>query len=179
MFGYDCYIDGLILTEIKKFILDVEIHGKLTDGIQSLESRVSGLEMALDELSCDLAVSIGRVRKNSSCGGESCSKLRDVNPPPTLRGTEFLSPKFWRKTEERPMQTRTRNTASEMAAQENSFDQGKTDVNNFGQRGGGSVYQKRSARNQFQDSMHTSTSKISLKLGEGKKYVDMPPTEAW
>ena len=81
----------------------------------------------------------------------------DVNPPPTLRGTEFLSPKFWRKTEERPMQTRTRNTASEMAAQENSFDQGKTDVNNFGQRGGGSVYQKRSARNQFQDSMHTST----------------------
>ncbi|CAN7072904.1 unnamed protein product [Brassica oleracea var. botrytis] len=177
MFGIDCYIDGLILTEIKKIILDVEIHGKLTDGIQSLESRVSGLEMALDELSCDLAVSIGRVRKNSSCGGESCSKLR---------GTEFLSPKFWRKTEERPMQTRTRNTASEMAAQENSFDQGKTDVNNFGQRGGGSVYQKRSARNQFQDSMHTSTSfsdlrssKISLKLGEGKKYVDMPPTEAW
>lgn len=104
--------------------------------------------MALDELSCDLAVSNGRVPKNSSCGGESCSKLR---------GTEFLSPKFWRKTEERPMQTRTRNTSSEMAAQENSFDQGKRDMNNFGQRGSGSVYQKRSARNQFQDSMHTST----------------------
>lgn len=122
--------------------------GSSQRGIQSLESRVSGLEMALDELSCDLAVSNGRVPKNSSCGGESCSKLR---------GTEFLSPKFWRKTEERPMQTRTRNTSSEMAAQENSFDQGKRDMNNFGQRGSGSVYQKRSARNQFQDSMHTST----------------------
>ncbi|KAG2303746.1 hypothetical protein Bca4012_062503 [Brassica carinata] len=123
--------------------------GSSQSGIQSLESRVSGLEMALDEISCDLAVSNGRVPKPSSCGGESCSKLP---------GTEFLSPKFWRKTEERPMQTRTRNTASEMAAQENSFGKGiSTDVNNVGQRGGGSVYQKRSARNQFQDSMHTTT----------------------
>ncbi|KAL0814357.1 hypothetical protein Bca101_070800 [Brassica carinata] len=123
--------------------------GSSQSGIQSLESRVSGLEMALDELSCDLAVSNGRVPKSNSCGGESCSKLP---------GTEFLSPKFWRKTEERPTQTRTRNAASEMAAQENSFDQGiSTDVNKVGQRGGGSVYQKRSARNQFQDSMHTTT----------------------
>ncbi|XP_009115457.1 TORTIFOLIA1-like protein 4 isoform X2 [Brassica rapa] len=125
--------------------------GSSQSGIQSLESRVSGLEMALDELSCDLAVSNGRVPKSNSCGGESCSKLP---------GTEFLSPKFWRKTEDRPMQTRTRNAASEMAAQENSFDQGiSTDVNKVGQRGGSSVYQKRSARNQFQDSMHTTTRK--------------------
>ncbi|WZZ02899.1 hypothetical protein YC2023_088820 [Brassica napus] len=58
------------------------------------------------------------------------------------------------------MQTRTRNTSSEMAAQENSFDQGKRDMNNFGQRGSGSVYQKRSARNQFQDSMHTLILKV-------------------
>ncbi|CAH8312971.1 unnamed protein product [Eruca vesicaria subsp. sativa] len=123
--------------------------GSSQSGIQSLESRVSGLEMALDEISCDLAVSNGRVPKNSNCGGESCSKLA---------GTEFLSPKFWRKTEERPIQTRTRNTASEMAEQENSFDQGiTTNVNSVGPRGGGSVYQKRSARNQFQDSMHTTT----------------------
>ncbi|KAJ0257738.1 TORTIFOLIA1-like protein 4 [Hirschfeldia incana] len=123
--------------------------GSSQSGIQSLESRVSGLEMALDEISCDLAVSNGRVPKTSSCGGEGCSKLP---------GTEYLSPKFWRKNEERQMQTRTRNMASEMAAQENSFDQGiSTDVNNVGLRGGGSVYQKRSARNQFQDSMHTTT----------------------
>ncbi|KAG7592822.1 HEAT repeat [Arabidopsis thaliana x Arabidopsis arenosa] len=124
--------------------------GTSQSGIQSLESRVSGLEMALDEISCDLAVSNGRVPRNSSsCAGDSCSKLP---------GTEFLSPKFWRKTEERP---RIRNTASEMAA----YDQGmreSTDANN-GQRGG-SVFQKRSSRDQFQDSMHTTLQKSTTRL---------------
>ncbi|KAG2318757.1 hypothetical protein Bca4012_055055 [Brassica carinata] len=121
--------------------------GSSQSGIQSLESRVSGLEMALDEISCDLAVSNGRVPKTSSCEGESCSKLP---------GTELLSHKYWRKTEERPMQTRTRNTASETAAHENSFDQGM-------QREG-SVFQKRSARNQFQDSMHATLQKPTTRL---------------
>ncbi|EOA36830.1 hypothetical protein CARUB_v10008592mg [Capsella rubella] len=121
--------------------------GTSQSGIQSLESRVSGLEMALDEISCDLAVSNGRVPKNSgSCAGESCSKLP---------GTEFLSPKFWRKTEERP---RIRNTASEMAA----HDRVSTDANNI-QRGG-SVFQKRSPRDQFQDSMHTTIHKPTTRL---------------
>ncbi|KFK44614.1 hypothetical protein AALP_AA1G281600 [Arabis alpina] len=131
--------------------------GSSQSGIQSLESRVSGLEMALDEISCDLAVSNGRVPKNSSsCGGDSCSKLP---------GTEFLSPKFWRKTEERPMQTRIRNTGNEMAAHENSFDQGmreSTGTNN-GQRGGSS-FQKRVPRNHFQDSMHTTLQKPTTRL---------------
>ncbi|CAH2033793.1 unnamed protein product [Thlaspi arvense] len=116
--------------------------GSSQSGIQSLESRVSGLEMALDEISSDLAVSNGRASKNSSCGGESCSK-------------------FWRKTEERPVQTRIRNTDT----QENSFEQGmreSTDANN-GQRGG-SVFQKRSPRNQFQDSMHTTLQKPTTRL---------------
>ncbi|KAJ0247604.1 hypothetical protein HA466_0160420 [Hirschfeldia incana] len=121
--------------------------GSSQSGIQSLESRVSGLETALDEISCDLAVSNGRVPKTSSCGGESCSKLP---------GEKFLSHMYWRKTEERPMQTRTRNTASEMAAHENSFDQGM-------QRGG-SVFQKRPARNQFQDSRHTAVQKPTTRL---------------
>ncbi|KAG7598159.1 Armadillo-type fold [Arabidopsis suecica] len=124
--------------------------GTSQSGIQSLESRVSGLEMALDEISCDLAVSNGRVPRNSSsCAGDSCSKLP---------GTEFLSPKFWRKTEERP---RIRNTASEMAA----YDQGmreSTDANNS-QRGG-SVFQKSSPRDQFQDSMHTTLQKPTTRL---------------
>ncbi|CAE5958415.1 unnamed protein product [Arabidopsis arenosa] len=124
--------------------------GTSQSGIQSLESRVSGLEMALDEISSDLAVSNGRVPRNSSsCAGDSCSKLP---------GTEFLSPKFWRKTEERP---RIRNTASEMAA----YDQGmreSTDANNS-QRGG-SVFQKRSPRDQFQDSMHTTLQKPTTRL---------------
>ncbi|CAN7133826.1 unnamed protein product, partial [Brassica rapa subsp. narinosa] len=115
--------------------------GSSQSGIQSLESRdVSGLEMALDEISCDLAVSNGRVPKTSSCGGESCSKLP---------GAEFLSHKYWRKAEERPMQTRS--TASDTAAYENSFDQGMQKR--------GSVFQKRPGRNQFQDSMHTTLQK--------------------
>lgn len=131
--------------------------GSSQSGIQSLESRVSGLETALDEISSDLAVSNGRVARNSSsCGGESCSKLT---------GADFLSPKFWRKTEERPqVQTRVRNKTddSEMAPQESSFDQGmreSTDANNNGGQRGGSVFQKRSSRNQFQDSMHTRLQK--------------------
>ncbi|KAF8081018.1 hypothetical protein N665_0909s0005 [Sinapis alba] len=114
--------------------------GSSQSGILSLESRVSGLEMALDEISCDLAVSNGRVPKTSSCGGERFSKLP---------GTEFLSHKYWRKTEERPMQTRTRSTDSEMGTHENSFDQGM---------------QKRSARNQFQDSMDTTLQKPTTRL---------------
>lgn len=119
--------------------------GTSQSGIQSLESRVSGLEMALDEISSDLAVSNGRVPRNSSsCAGDSCSKLP---------GTEFLSPKFWRKTEERP---RIRNTASEMAAYAQGMRE-STDANN-GQRGG-SVFQKSSPRDQFQDSMHTTLQK--------------------
>lgn len=125
--------------------------GSSQSGIQSLESRVSGLEMALDEISCDLVVSNGRVPKNSSCAGDSCSKLP---------GTEFLSPKFWRKTEERPVQTRIRHTVCEVPVHENSVDQGmreSTEANN-GQRGG-SAFQKRSPRNQFQDSMHTTLQK--------------------
>ncbi|XP_048621841.1 TORTIFOLIA1-like protein 4 [Brassica napus] len=123
-----------LLDLLRKFM------GSSQSGIQSLESRVSGLEMALDEISCDLAVSNGRVPKTSSCGGESCSKLP---------GAEFLSHKYWRKAEERPMQTRS--TASETAAHENSFDQGMQKR--------GSVFQKRSARNQFQDSVHTTLQK--------------------
>ncbi|XP_010477747.1 PREDICTED: microtubule-associated protein TORTIFOLIA1-like [Camelina sativa] len=122
--------------------------GTSQSGIQSLESRVSGLEMALDEISCDLAVSNGRVPKTSSgCAGESCSKLP---------GTEFLSPKFWRKTEERP---RISNTASETAAHDR---ESTTDLNNI-QRGG-SVFQKRSPRDQFQDSMHTTLQKPTTRL---------------
>ncbi|CAA7036151.1 unnamed protein product [Microthlaspi erraticum] len=135
--------------------------GSSQSGIQSLESRVSGLEMALDEISSDLAVSNGRVPKSSSsCGGESCSKLP---------GKDFLSPKFWRKTEERPqVQTRIRNNNtddSEMAAQENSFDQRmQEDANNGSQRGDSVFQKKRASRNQFQGSMHTTLQKATTRV---------------
>ncbi|XP_022735043.1 TORTIFOLIA1-like protein 4 [Durio zibethinus] len=74
-----------LLNLLQKFI------GSSQSGINSLETRVNGLEMALDEISYDLAVSSGRIPKTDSPDNTCCK----------LPGTEFLSPKFWRKTEGR------------------------------------------------------------------------------
>ncbi|KAK1291684.1 Microtubule-associated protein TORTIFOLIA1 [Acorus calamus] len=62
--------------------------GNSQSGMRALETRVHGLEMALDEISHDLAVSSGRTMNPDS----SCCKLP---------GAEFLSSKFWRKAEVR------------------------------------------------------------------------------
>lgn len=62
--------------------------GSSQRGIHSLEARVHGLELALDEISFDLAFSNGRMsRDDPSC----CS----------LPGAEFLNSKLWRKTQPR------------------------------------------------------------------------------
>lgn len=53
-----------------------------------LETRVHGLELALDDISYDLAVSNGRMT-NSDPPRHTCC---------LLPGAEFLSSKFWRKT---------------------------------------------------------------------------------
>ncbi|XVE54890.1 hypothetical protein DITRI_Ditri03aG0118600 [Diplodiscus trichospermus] len=58
-------------------------------GMNSLETRVHGLELALDEISYDLAVSTGRMstsRRTACC---------------LLPAAGFLSSKFWRKTDGR------------------------------------------------------------------------------
>ncbi|KAK7307169.1 hypothetical protein VNO77_39992 [Canavalia gladiata] len=65
--------------------------GSSQSGLNSLETRVHGLEMALDEISYDLAVSSGRI-PNSDAAEDTCCKLP---------GTDFLSSKFWKKTEGR------------------------------------------------------------------------------
>ncbi|KAK7389012.1 hypothetical protein VNO78_23843 [Psophocarpus tetragonolobus] len=62
--------------------------GSSQNGMRSLETRVHGLELALDEISYDLALSSGRMTKSDAHGNTCCS----------LPGTEFLSSKFWRKT---------------------------------------------------------------------------------
>ncbi|KAI3504626.1 hypothetical protein L2E82_46536 [Cichorium intybus] len=66
---------------LEKFI------GSSKNGMQSLESRVHGLESTLDEISIDLAKSTGRVS----------------HPEPTLccklPGADLLSSKLWKKTE--------------------------------------------------------------------------------
>ncbi|KDP21273.1 hypothetical protein JCGZ_21744 [Jatropha curcas] len=65
--------------------------GSSQHGINSLETRVRGLEMTLDEISYDLALSSGRI-PNTEPADNTCCKLP---------GAEFLSSKFWRRTEGR------------------------------------------------------------------------------
>ena len=63
--------------------------GNSQSGINSMETRVNGLGMVLDEISFDLAISSGRV-SNCDFAGNTCCKLP---------GAEFLSSKFWKRTQ--------------------------------------------------------------------------------
>ncbi|KAH9709207.1 TORTIFOLIA1-like protein 4 [Citrus sinensis] len=64
--------------------------GSSQSGMNSLETRVHGLEMALDEISYDLALSNGRILNNNAAENTCCK----------LPGAEFLSSKFWRRAED-------------------------------------------------------------------------------
>jgi len=67
--------------------------GSSQEGMRSLESRVHGLERTVDEMAQDLAVSTGRLSTSSIEGSRgTCCKFP---------GTDFLSSKFWRKSEGR------------------------------------------------------------------------------
>lgn len=59
--------------------------GSSQSGMHSLETRVHGLELALDEISFDLAMS------NTNSASMCCK----------LPGAEFLTSKLWKKTEGR------------------------------------------------------------------------------
>ncbi|KAL8146614.1 hypothetical protein AgCh_004369 [Apium graveolens] len=63
--------------------------GTSQNSMHSFESRVHGLELALDEISLDLAVSAGRISVTRSAGTTCCK----------LPGAEFLYSKLWRGTE--------------------------------------------------------------------------------
>ncbi|KAF8390306.1 hypothetical protein HHK36_024831 [Tetracentron sinense] len=65
--------------------------GSSQNGMRSLETRVHGLERALDEILYDFAVSTGRMSNTDSAGNMCCK----------LPGAEFLSSKFWRRTDGR------------------------------------------------------------------------------
>ncbi|XP_059640724.1 TORTIFOLIA1-like protein 3 [Cornus florida] len=65
--------------------------GSSQNGMRSLETRVHGLEVALDEISFDLARSTGRM-SNTDSKRTTCCKLP---------GAEFLRAKLWRKSEGR------------------------------------------------------------------------------
>ncbi|KAK6922106.1 hypothetical protein RJ641_012613 [Dillenia turbinata] len=66
-------------------------------GMNSLETRVHGLEMALDEISYDLALSTGRISSTDSTGNTCCM----------LPGADFLSSKFWRRAAGRDSTSRS------------------------------------------------------------------------
>ncbi|KAK7411507.1 hypothetical protein VNO78_02941 [Psophocarpus tetragonolobus] len=68
-----------LLDLLQKFI------GSSENGMRTLETRVHGLELALDEISYDLAVSSGRITKS--------------DPPKNTCCLLPLSSKFWKKTQ--------------------------------------------------------------------------------
>ncbi|KAI9170374.1 hypothetical protein LWI28_027002 [Acer negundo] len=100
---YDDQKDAEELSMIREQLLQIENQqsslldllqrfiGSSQSGLNSLESRVHGLEMALEEISYDLALSSGMIPNNESAENTCCK----------LPGTEFLSSKFWRRTEGR------------------------------------------------------------------------------
>ncbi|KAG5522344.1 hypothetical protein RHGRI_034505 [Rhododendron griersonianum] len=63
--------------------------GSSQSGMNSLETRVNGLEKALDEISYDLALSSGKISNTESAGNACC----------LLPAADFLSPKFWKRAE--------------------------------------------------------------------------------
>ncbi|XP_030449510.1 TORTIFOLIA1-like protein 4 [Syzygium oleosum] len=70
--------------------------GRSQSGMNSLETRVHGLEMAIEEISYDIALSTGRF-PNVESADYTCCKLP---------GAEFLSSKFWRRADGRCSTTR-------------------------------------------------------------------------
>ncbi|CAN1183057.1 TORTIFOLIA1-like protein 3 [Linum perenne] len=71
-----------LLDLVQRFI------GSSQNGMNSLETRVHGLELALDEISYDLAVSNGRMANSH---GTPCCRIP---------GVDYLSSKLWRKAED-------------------------------------------------------------------------------
>ncbi|KAL5974285.1 hypothetical protein ACLOJK_030949 [Asimina triloba] len=106
--------------------------GSSQNGIRSLETRVHGLERALDEISYDLAISTGRVPNTDSVGSTCCK----------LPGAEILSSKFWRRTENRYPTSRyltssgTAMSSMRSAADKEGADSYKPENRRFGVQGG-------------------------------------------
>ncbi|PIA62328.1 hypothetical protein AQUCO_00200372v1 [Aquilegia coerulea] len=104
--------------------------GSSQNGMQSLETRVHGLEVTLDEIYYDLAVSTGRI-SNPASSGYTCCKLP---------GTEFLSSKFWRKTDGRySIRTPLRVSMHNMVDRDGNPESFKMESRKFRLQGGGGL----------------------------------------
>lgn len=86
---FDCY--EAYFAHINSYFSIQNFIGSSQNGMRSLETRVQGFELALNEISYDLALTNGRMSNMDSKRTSCCS----------LPGAEFLSPKFWRRTEPR------------------------------------------------------------------------------
>ncbi|KAI5562529.1 hypothetical protein BDE02_15G059200 [Populus trichocarpa] len=99
--------------------------GSSQNGMRSLETRVHGLELALDEISYDLAVS-SRGMTNRDSNRTTCC---------LLPGADFLSSKFWRKTDGRYSNSRissSRGTSLSAAVRHRADRNGQSETSNLG-----------------------------------------------
>ncbi|KAL2904193.1 TORTIFOLIA1-like protein 4 [Bienertia sinuspersici] len=103
-----------LLTLIQRFM------GNSQSGIDSLETRVSGLERALDEISHDLGVQSGRITNNNDSVGSTCCP-----------STEFLSPKFWRRTEGRSSISKSSYSGSMPNKDNNNIEAPQVDISKY------------------------------------------------
>ena len=98
---YVSCVEGRACLTISTIFLQKFI-GSSENGMRSLETRVHGLELALDDISYDLAVTSGRITKSNAPKNTCC----------LLPGAEFLSSKFWKKTQTRFSSDRFSRTGS-------------------------------------------------------------------
>jgi len=98
---YVACVEGRACLTISTIFLQKFI-GSSENGLRSLETRVHGLELALDDISYDLAVTSGRMTKSDAPKNICC----------LLPGAEFLSSKFWKKTQIRYSSNRFSRTGS-------------------------------------------------------------------
>lgn len=88
------------------------------NGMRSLETRVHGLELALEEISSDLSESRRKVTYCHTPENSCC----------LLPSAEFLSPKLWRKTQDRYSYSQTSGGTRSLATINRAYKTGNTET---------------------------------------------------
>lgn len=137
---YDSPKDAEDLSLIREQLLQIENRqsslldllqrfiGSSQSGLNSLETRVNGLEIVLEEMSYNMAVSSGRIPSTDSAENTCCK----------LPGADFLSSKFWRRAEGRYSSPRFSSSGTMSSPNKDaSADFYKSDSRRFQLRNGG------------------------------------------
>ncbi|KAL6509597.1 hypothetical protein OROGR_022907 [Orobanche gracilis] len=103
--------------------------GSSQNGMHSLEARVHGIELALDEISLDLAVSTGRMSQNRAAGAVCCK----------LPVTEFLNSKLFRKGAARSSVSRVPASGETLADKIGASERFPVEITRFSLQGGRGV----------------------------------------